>query len=199
MVPTKSYDYKSAKTKELLISLRKEKLNPPPATIDGIQLERVRSVRILGIELSDDLRWGSHLETQINNAKSTLFLLRRLKFITTKRDFEYLVNALMIPKLLYAFPAWCNIPDSYKEKLQVVLNIACRIGDINQIDIRKLMNDAVLRLYNASENRSHPLHFTQQQPVPHGYSLRRIQSEVPRTRTEKFRRHFVSSAYRLLH
>ena len=48
-----------------------------PYTIGGQQLQHVTHHPYLGIELTDDLSWGPHLEKMIPKAQRTLNLLRR--------------------------------------------------------------------------------------------------------------------------
>lgn len=47
--------------------------------MNGAEVEKVSSVKFLGVHLSDDLTWSLHTNTIVRSARQRLFFLRRLK------------------------------------------------------------------------------------------------------------------------
>ena len=51
----------------------------PPITINGTTVERVSSLKFLGVHISEDLTWTHHTDTITKTARQQLFFLRRLR------------------------------------------------------------------------------------------------------------------------
>ncbi len=55
-----------SKTKELIVDFRKRHLLPyTPLMISGTPVERVSSFKYLGVNISEDLTWTTHIQTQV--------------------------------------------------------------------------------------------------------------------------------------
>ena len=84
-------DLNVSKTKEMIVDLRREKQrsNNTPLWIYGTPVDRVSSYRYLGVYISEDLTWTTHISTLVKKSKQWLYHLRRLrKFkISTAEDF----------------------------------------------------------------------------------------------------------------
>ena len=67
------------KCKELIVCF--QKIPPPysPITIDGVQFQRVSSAKVLGVTISNDLKWNDHVDTITSKAARRLYLLSQLK------------------------------------------------------------------------------------------------------------------------
>ncbi len=72
-----------SKTKELIVDFRKRQQRPyTPLMISGTPVERVSSFKYLGVNISEDLTWTAHIQTQVKKARQRLYHLRQLrKFI----------------------------------------------------------------------------------------------------------------------
>ncbi len=69
-----------SKTKELIVDFRKRHLLPyTPLMISGTPVERVSSFKYLGVNISEDLTWTTHIQTQVKKAKQRLYHLRQLR------------------------------------------------------------------------------------------------------------------------
>ena len=68
-----------SKTKELLIDFSTKRTGFPDITIDGIAIERVNSAKMLGVSISDNLKWNEHVEQITCKASKRLYMLTRLK------------------------------------------------------------------------------------------------------------------------
>jgi hypothetical protein len=67
----------SRKTKEMIIGPI-TKQPPPQLTLDGATIDRVRTFKLLGVHVSNNLKWSHHIETVCSKAASRLHFLRLL-------------------------------------------------------------------------------------------------------------------------
>ncbi len=69
-----------SKTKEKIVDFRKRQQRPyTPLMISGTPVERVSSFKYLGVNISEDLTWTTHIQTQVNTARQRLYNLRQLR------------------------------------------------------------------------------------------------------------------------
>ncbi len=69
-----------SKTKELIVDFRKRQQRPYiPLMISGTPVERVSSFKYLGVNISEDLTWTTHIQTQVKKARQRLYHLRQLR------------------------------------------------------------------------------------------------------------------------
>ena len=69
-----------SKTKEVIVDYRKlQRGGHSPLYINGAEVERVSSVRFLGVHLTDDLTWSLHTNKAVRSARQLLFFLCRLR------------------------------------------------------------------------------------------------------------------------
>eukprot|EP00061_Rhincodon_typus_P015860 g43777.t1 len=68
-----------SKTKELIINFRKEGREHIPIYINRTEVERVKSIKFLGVMISNDLFWTSHVDAIVKKEQQHLFFLRRLR------------------------------------------------------------------------------------------------------------------------
>ncbi len=69
-----------SKTKELFVDFRKSQQRPyTPLMISGTPVERVSSFKYLGVNISENLTWTTHIQTQVKKARQRLYHLRQLR------------------------------------------------------------------------------------------------------------------------
>ncbi len=69
-----------SKTKELIVDFSKRQQWPyTPLMISGTTVERVSSFKYLGVNISEDLTWTTHIQTQVKKARQRLYHLRQLR------------------------------------------------------------------------------------------------------------------------
>ncbi len=70
-----------SKTKELIVDLQEETAVTLHSSYDqwGTPVERVSSFKYLGVNISEDLTWTTHIQTQIKKARQRLYYLRKLR------------------------------------------------------------------------------------------------------------------------
>ncbi len=65
---------------QLIVDFRKKHLLPyTPLMISGTPVERVSSFKYLGVNISEDLTWTTHIQTQVRKARQRLYHLRQLR------------------------------------------------------------------------------------------------------------------------
>ncbi len=69
-----------SRTKELIVDFRKRQQQPyTPLMISGTPVERVSSFKYLSVNISVDLTWTAHIQTQVKKARQRLYHLRQLR------------------------------------------------------------------------------------------------------------------------
>jgi hypothetical protein len=95
--------FNPAKTAELVFRARKTLPEPPP----NYGITRVSSVKILGVVVDDKLTFNDHVESTLTACNKSLFALRVMKqHGLVVKMLQLAFKATVIPKLLYAGPAW---------------------------------------------------------------------------------------------
>jgi len=98
-----------------------------------MEVERVRTYKLLGVIISDDLKWNAHVECVIAKAAKRLYALRLLKRVgVMPKDLlkVYLCSVRSVPE--YAVQVWQDMPahlsdaiDQRREQrraLRIILN-----------------------------------------------------------------------------
>ncbi len=72
-------------TKELIVDFRKRQQRPyTPLVISGTPVERVSSFKYLGVNISVDLTWTTHIQTPVKKVRQRLSLKAPLKSLGVK-------------------------------------------------------------------------------------------------------------------
>eukprot|EP00061_Rhincodon_typus_P002075 g16549.t1 len=69
----------STSIKLKIIDFRKKGGEYTPIYINGTAVERVKSIKFLGVTITDDLSWAPHVDAMVKKAQQHLFFLRRLR------------------------------------------------------------------------------------------------------------------------
>ena len=186
----------AAKTKEIIFSNHRKRPSIPPAIVGSMTLERVQSLKLLGLIIDSDLSWDPWIQHLKNRTQGLLYLFRKLSLFCNADDMFYLINTLLLPVLLYSFTAWCNVPASKFNSLQSILNKACKISRCQTINLKSICDSHINRLFRASLISNHPLNEIAPSRKACVHNLRRSSFAIPRVKTERFRRHFVSTGVR---
>ena len=71
-------------------------------TLEGTDLKNVESIKYLGLTITNDLRWNTHVSNVCTKADRTLGFLRRNLYIIAPRKYKGLVR----PVLEYGSSVW---------------------------------------------------------------------------------------------
>ena len=74
------------KCKEMIIDFRKNKTIIPETIIENQLMPRVKSYKLLGIWLDDDMKWSTNTDYITKKAAKRLYLLRKLKNNGASKD-----------------------------------------------------------------------------------------------------------------
>lgn len=67
------------KTKEMIVDMRKERRPQQPLFIRELEVERVSSLKYLGVHISEDLTWTLNSTQLVKKVQQRLYFLRRLR------------------------------------------------------------------------------------------------------------------------
>ena len=88
-------------------------------------VERVNTYKLLGVIISDDLRWVFHIEYISKKASKRLYSLRILKRVGVASDSILMMYLTIIrPILEYGAQVWQDIPEFLSRKLESILKRA---------------------------------------------------------------------------
>jgi len=143
----------TTKTKEMLIgSIR---ANPPPTLqLHGHSIERVQSYKLLGLHVTDTLKWNEHISRICSKAAQRLHFLKQLKrSAMSNADLLYYYQSVVRPVTEYACVVWhTSLTKKQTKQLEAIQRRALRIIYGNGSDA---ISEAVGSLSLLSERREH--------------------------------------------
>ncbi len=119
-----------SKTKELIVDFRKRQQRPyTPLMISGTHVERVRSFKYIGVNISEDLTWTAHIQTQVKKARPRLYHLRQLrKFRVSPAILKTFYSGAIESVLTQCISVWYGNHNQDCKALQRVVRLAERIS-----------------------------------------------------------------------
>ena len=197
-----------AKCKELRISFAKHSVDLDPILVNGEAINVARTVKLLGLNISSDLRWNCHVSEISWKFTSRLYFLRQLKRanIPTKDLLRFYITCVR-PVAEYACPVFHNALQAYLsaelEKLQkrsmriifpfMPYKVALATAGLPSMYERretitaKLFNDVI-------SNPDHKLHSLLPTRNQSKYSLRNNRAyHLPGAKTNRLKNTFIYS------
>ncbi len=97
-----------SKAKELILDFRKRQQRPyTPLMISGTPVERVSSFKYLCVNLSENLTWTTHIQTQVNKARQRLYHLWQLrKFRVSRAILKNVYSGAIENVLTHCISVW---------------------------------------------------------------------------------------------
>ena len=107
-------ELKETKCKELRISFSTSNKFFDPITINSKNVEVVTAVKLLGVTLSSDLKWNSHIANMCKKVSSRLYFLRQLKRARLPPEdlIQFYVTCIR-PVIEYAYEAFHDSLSQY--------------------------------------------------------------------------------------
>ena len=65
------------KTKEMIVDFRKQQRDHPLIHIDGTVVEKVESLKFLGVHIMDKVKWSTHTDSVVKRCNSDLKRLKK--------------------------------------------------------------------------------------------------------------------------
>ena len=136
------------KTKEFFISFVEDPKLLDPLTVNSLPLESINTTKLLGVHLSSDLKWSTHVEAVCAKASKRQFALLSLKRSgVPPRDLRSVYSYFNRPLLEYACPVWyTSLPRKLSDQLEQIKRRALRIivphlsytNGLNELDLTTL-------------------------------------------------------------
>jgi len=104
--------------------------NPPaPLCVDGNVTDTVKCFKLLGINISDDLRWNAHVDALCAKVASRLYLLKILKRSgLPKNDLLCFYKSVICSVVEYGCVVWHhNLTTAQSDRLEALQKRALRI------------------------------------------------------------------------
>ena len=181
--------------------------------VNGQRVERIRSFKLLGVYLSEDLTWKIHVDHILQKANSRLFSLRLLKKAGLNHTDLIIIYCSVIRSILeYASPVWADLPDYLCSHLETIQKRALKIifpgepycealktSKLKTLKCRR--EETCQRLINSIRTKAcinNPLYNIVKPSPPlyeHDYSLRNLNPrEARRSLTGRFS-NFITNKY----
>ena len=159
------------KCKEMLIDLRRNKTVIPPVNIDNHSIERVRTYKLLGLWIDDDMKWKTNTEKIVKKAAKRLFFLKVLKsYGASSNELKKFYITVIRPVLEYGAQVWhggitkeqCrDIERIQKRALRIIYknddyDVNLYIAEIERLEIRR--DRMCIDLIKDMMNVDHKLH-----------------------------------------
>ena len=123
-----NFTLNSTKCKFMQITRRKTTTQSPQLHLNDRPIERVFEYKYLGVVISSDLTWASHINTICTRAKKVIGLLYRQFFNHTSSQTQLkLYKALVRPHLEYAAQVWDPYMTKDVSKLENVQKFALKV------------------------------------------------------------------------
>lgn len=186
----------TAKTKEMVVDFRRSRPPVQQTSIEGSDVEVVRTYRYLGLQLDNKLDWSFNTETLYKKAQSRLYFLRRLgSFKICQKLLLMFYQSVVASVLFYAVVCWGgSIKKRDASQLDRLVRkagsvVGTKLDSIVSVTERRTLSKLLCILDNAD----HPLHSTiiRQRSV---FSDRLLSLSCS---TDRLRKSFVPQAIRL--
>ena len=136
-----------AKTKYNIIQTRQKSANSAKQSldlsVDGMQLTKVESERVLGVYIDSHLTWNEHIDTLRRKLLQRIAILARArKYIPTKYRL-LLYNASIKPLFTYCCTVWSNCSQTNLDELfnnWIVVGMHDRMINFKSLSGYRLIN-----------------------------------------------------------
>ena len=202
----------TSKTKEMIIDFARSSQSVITAitTADDCPIERVSSFKLLGITLSNDLRWSCHVRQIYAKANKRLHFLKLLKrsAMTTDELLHY-YKTVIRPVIEYACPVWqSSLTVDELRRLEAIQKRAimiisgandyefyCSLYDLEQVNTR--LDTLTRNFYAKILQPNDCLHkLLPRRELEHVQKLRTFKNFDLFCRTSRFQNSFLPYAFR---
>ena len=94
--------------------------------ISGVEIERVRWLRFLGVEIDECLSWKQHVDATTKKYQNTCQLSIKTRDYLNRKSLKLIFDILIYPSLIYCNSVWGGATDDVMRELQLVLKRVVR-------------------------------------------------------------------------
>jgi len=136
-------NFNPSKTEVLFLSLSKNNQNRPALYFQNTQLSYVESHKHLGLTLSSDGSWHTHISNIMTSSSKILGSMRLLKFKLKRKTLNQIYISYLRPILEYASILWDSCTINEKETIEKIQYEAARLvtGLTRSVSIERLMKE----------------------------------------------------------
>ena len=171
--------FSPSKTKSLTLRKKsKDNVAPPPLIFGDTEVDEVTSHKHLGVTISSDLSWGTHIDNIVSSAGKCLDILNALKFILDRNTLERVYQSFVRSKLEYASIVWDNCTNEQRNLLE---QVQYRAGKIVSGAISRTSKDLVYQElgWHKLEERRHVQRLKVFHKIYNGKTPVYLQNEIP--------------------
>ena len=169
-----------------------------PVTINDSEVEIVKSYKYLGVHIQNDLKWNTHINSQIKKANKSMYHVRCLNNLHVDcRLICLLYNSMIASILHFSISSWFNSCSKYLK--DNIYKIEKRVKRILDDDCKDLMhtsdnvhrNNCIKLAKKIIDDNNHPLNMYFKL-LPHGKYC------SARCKTSRFLNMFVPTTIRTI-
>ena len=196
----------SDKTKEILVDFRRKKQHVPEITMGEVTIERVKSAKLLGVHISNDLKWDEHVNYICQKGSKRLYFVRVLKRSGVSANDLVKIFCVTIRSVLeYACELWhpgltqcqsAKIESLQKRAMKIIFpsesyDIALNLANVPLLETRR--EEACRTFFGHITKPEHKLHHLLPTPRSSQHHLRTISKfPLPKIRTERVRQSVIN-------
>ena len=135
-------EFNPNKTEAILFTTRKNRSHPS-LIFSNIHLTYVEHHKHLGITFSHNAKWHDHIENICASACKILGMMRKVKFLLSRKTLNQIYISFLRPSLEYASVVWDGCAQYEKDRLERIQHEAARIvtGLTRSVSIHKLYTE----------------------------------------------------------
>ena len=203
------FELNPLKCKEIMVNFSREQPDYPPILVNGTIIERVKKAEILGLVITDDLKWNEHVNKITIKAARRLYLLKQLKKSGLDiNDLKCFYVAPIRSILEYACQVFhYGLPQYLSDAIERIQRRALRIihpdisyqaalDKLNMVTLWERREKLCTELFNSVVNdENHKLHNLLPPKTVNIHNLRKAKKfYIPNFRTNRFRNTFIISS-----
>ena len=131
------------KTEVVTFSNKRRPTRHPPLYLNDTPLLEVNSHTHLGLTLNSDLSWSTHIRTMVSKASQRVNIMKRLKYLLSRKTLTHLYKSLIQPILEYGCIIFDNCTAHDSSLIEKVQYDAARVctGAMYNTSKVKLLNE----------------------------------------------------------
>ena len=144
----------------MIIDFRKKKNDPLPITINGEQVDIVRTYKYLGFTVDDKLNWHEHVQNLCKKLNQRMYFLRKLRsFDISDTILKRFYISILESVISFGISCWgAAVTTGDKKKINTIIKKAEKIVNCKLHNVDTLYNNACTRkIESILQDSEHPL------------------------------------------